>query len=213
MLSADNFFWRIDLRGGVMTRVAKWRELDRPEAALLGVQYIGNDMGEHRGAWLLRKASASSVALLRHGLRRRAGPSPTPGSRSTTRTSSSPKGTQVIGELPNLLGPGMTGQMTYYSTARGAQVFSAGAFSLAGSIRQKAVARLVENIWAGFTSGSRHNPPSMNPRQGRRMIRFRTDIEGLRGVAVLLVFLDHLRVPGFPGATSASMSSSSSPAT
>ena len=48
----------------------------------------------------------------------------------------------MIGELPNLLGPGMTGQMTYYSTSRGAQVFSAGAFSLAGSIRQKPVAQL-----------------------------------------------------------------------
>ena len=56
----------------------------------------------------------------------------------------------MIGEIPNLLGPGMTGQMTYYSTSRGAQVFSAGAFSLAGSIRQKPVAQLVENIWARF---------------------------------------------------------------
>ena len=57
----------------------------------------------------------------------------------------------MIGELPNLLGPGMTGQMTYYSTSRGAQVFSAGAFSLAGSIRQRTVAQLVENIWNRFT--------------------------------------------------------------
>ncbi len=38
--------------------------------------------------------------------------------------------------------------MTYYETARGAKVFSAGAFSLAGSIRQKPVAQLLENIWA-----------------------------------------------------------------
>src|SRR4051795_11077464 len=29
------------------------------------------------------------------------------------------------------------------------------------------------------------------------MIRFRRDVEGLRGVAVLLVVLDHLDVPGF----------------
>src|SRR5215210_7027054 len=52
-LSANNFFWRIDLRGRTMTRVAKWRDLGRPEASLLGVQYIGNDMGEHRGPWLV----------------------------------------------------------------------------------------------------------------------------------------------------------------
>ena len=56
----------------------------------------------------------------------------------------------MLGELPNLLGPGMTGQMTYYSTSRGAQVFSAGAFTLAGSIRQKPVAQLLENIWDRF---------------------------------------------------------------
>jgi hypothetical protein len=38
--------------------------------------------------------------------------------------------------------------MTYYTTPRGAKVFSAGAFSLAGSIRQRPVARLLDNIWA-----------------------------------------------------------------
>ena len=149
MLSADNFFWRIDLRNGVMTRIAKWRELGRPEAALLGVQYIGNDRGEHRGAWHLRKAPATGWLF--------AGTGSTTGRAFSNAgveidhtAPSSPRGTQVIGEIPDLLGPGMTGQMTYYSTSRGAQVFSAGAFSLAGSIRQRPVARLLENIWARF---------------------------------------------------------------
>jgi len=149
MLSADNFFWRIDIRNGVMTRIAKWRELGRPEAALLGVQYIGNDRGEHRGAWHLRKAPATGWLF--------AGTGSTTGRAFSNAgveidhtAPSSPRGTQVIGEIPDLLGPGMTGQMTYYSTSRGAQVFSAGAFSLAGSIRQRPVARLLENIWARF---------------------------------------------------------------
>ena len=57
-LSANNFFWRIDLRGRTMTRIAQWRNLGRPEASLIGVQYIGNDMGEHRGPWLVRPAAA-----------------------------------------------------------------------------------------------------------------------------------------------------------
>jgi len=150
MLSADNFFWRIDLQNGVMTRIAKWRELGRPEAALLGVQYIGNDTGTHRGAWHLRKAPATDWLF--------AGTGSTAGKAFSNAgieidhtASSSPRGTQVIGEIPDLLGPGMTGQMTYYSTSRGAQVFSAGAFSLAGSIRQRPVAKLLENIWARFT--------------------------------------------------------------
>jgi hypothetical protein len=156
MLSADNFFWRIDLKNGVMTRIAKWRELDRPEAALLGVQYIGNDMGEHRGAWQLRKAPATSWLFAGTGYGAGTAFS-NAGIEIDHTNSSSPKGTQVIGELPNLLGPGMTGQMTYYSTPRGAQVFSAGAFSLAGSIRQKPVAQLLENIWARFAGA----PPTL----------------------------------------------------
>ena len=48
-LSANNFFWKITIRDHVMTRIAKWRDLGRPEAALIGVQYFHNDMGEHRG--------------------------------------------------------------------------------------------------------------------------------------------------------------------
>jgi hypothetical protein len=155
MLSADNFFWRIDLENGVMTRIAKWRELDRPEAALLGVQYIGNDEGEHRGAWLLRKAPATDWLFAKTGVAVGQGFS-NAGIEIDHTNSHSPRGTQVLGELPNLLGPGMTGQMTYYSTSRGAQVFSAGAFTLAGSIRQKPVAQLLEKIWDRFVG----SPPA-----------------------------------------------------
>jgi len=37
--------------------------------------------------------------------------------------------------------------MTYYETKAGAKVFAAGAFTLAGSIRQPAVQRLLANLW------------------------------------------------------------------
>ncbi len=146
-LSANNFFWRIDLRGNVMTRVAQWRDLGRPESALLGVQYIGNDEGEHRGAWIVRTSAASRSLF--------AGTGSATGERFSNAgieidhtTSHSPKGTQVMAEIPNLLGPGMTAQMTFYETRNGARVFSAGAFTLAGSVRQRPVARLLENVWA-----------------------------------------------------------------
>ena len=43
----------------------------------------------------------------------------------------SPKGVQVIAEIPDLFGPGFTAQMTYYETKGGAKVFAAGAFTLA----------------------------------------------------------------------------------
>jgi hypothetical protein len=41
----------------------------------------------------------------------------------------------------------MTAHMTYYETPAGAKVFSAGAFTLAGSVRQPAVQRLLANLW------------------------------------------------------------------
>jgi hypothetical protein len=37
--------------------------------------------------------------------------------------------------------------MTYYTTPAGAQVFAAGAFSLADAIRNPQVRRLVTNVW------------------------------------------------------------------
>ena len=48
-LSANNFFWRVTRHGDFLTRKAQWRDLGRPESALIGVQYIGNDRGVHRG--------------------------------------------------------------------------------------------------------------------------------------------------------------------
>jgi hypothetical protein len=41
----------------------------------------------------------------------------------------------------------MSGQMTYYELPNGAKVFAAGAFTLAGSIRQPPVQRLLANLW------------------------------------------------------------------
>jgi hypothetical protein len=144
-LSANNFFWRVDVRGDVMTRVAQWRDLGRPESALLGVQYIGNDSGEHRGPWLIRDAEPSRWLFAGARLKGTDRFS-NAGIEIDHTTSRSPHGTRVVAEIPNLLGPGMTAQMTWYETRHGSKVFSAGAFTLAGSIRQPTVSRLVDNV-------------------------------------------------------------------
>lgn len=145
-LSANNFFWRIDLHGRTMTRVQKWRELGRPEASLLGVQYIGNDMGEHRGPWLVGPAAAESWIF--DGVKLRSNNEfSDAGIEIDAVAPSSPRQTRVLAAIPNLLGPGMTAHMTYYETKAGAKVFAAGAFTLAGSIRQPAVQRLLSNLW------------------------------------------------------------------
>jgi hypothetical protein len=144
-LSANNFFWKVVTRGNVMYRVRLWREIGRPEAALVGVQYIGNDMGEHRAPWIVRDVSSAPWLFADTNLRVGARLS-SAGIEIDKTHPSSPRGTKVLAELPNLLGRGMTGQMTYYEKG-GAKVFAAGAFTLAGSVRQPVVNRLLDNLW------------------------------------------------------------------
>ena len=59
----------------------------------------------------------------------------------------SPDGVEVIAEIPDLLGPGFTAQMTYYETRHGAKVFAAGAFTLAGQALEPGVPRVLANLW------------------------------------------------------------------
>jgi hypothetical protein len=144
-LSANNFYREVVIRDGVMHRGLTWRELGRPEAALVGVEYLINDKGEHRGPYIVR--SMRGVAWLFAGTRLR------PGSRFGNAgieidktASSSPPGTKVVAELPDLMGPGLTGQMTYYQRG-GAKVFAAGAFTFAGACLWPTNREIMENLW------------------------------------------------------------------
>jgi hypothetical protein len=144
-LSANNFFWRTVISHNHMTRVAKWRDVGRPEAALIGVQYIGNDNGTHRDAYHVRDTQSAPWLF--------AGTNLVNGSTFSSFgieidkvASSSPRGTHVLAVLPNLLGPGRTGQMTYYEKG-GAKVFAAGAFTLAEDVWSSPVDVMIENLW------------------------------------------------------------------
>ena len=151
-LSANNFFWQVVRRGDLFERTRKWRQLGRPEAALIGVQYRAN-AGPllTRGAFVVRDVTAVSWLF--------AGTRLGPGSRfgqdwgiEIDHTSpDSPTGIQVIAEIPDLFGPGLTAQMTYYETRAGARVFAAGAFTLAGWIGDPVIARVAENLWRRLT--------------------------------------------------------------
>src|SRR2546423_6749526 len=144
-LSANNFYWKIVILGHVMTRIAKWRDLGRPEAALLGVEYFHNDGGEHRGNWVVRDAGRFGWLLAGTGLGN-GGSISNGGIEADHITSASPRSTAVVAPIRDLYGPGMTAQMTYYEKG-GAKVFAAGAFTLAGGIRQPKVAQLIDNLW------------------------------------------------------------------
>jgi hypothetical protein len=159
-LFANDFFWRIVIHADVMTRTSRWRDLGRPEAALIGVQYRGNDRGRRKGAWLVRKTTATPSLFADTGL--------TPGSHIgrggieiDARSADSPPNLHVLAEIPNLYGPGFTAQMTYYETSTGAKVFAAGAFGLVESIlepdkplpdraarlNEAGSRRFLENLW------------------------------------------------------------------
>ena len=146
-LSANNFFWRTVKHGSVMQKTQQWRDLDRPEASLIGVQYRGNDRGGHRGPWIVREASAAPWLFA--GTKLKDGSEFGSGGIEIDKTApESPRSVHVIAEIPNLFGPGFTAQMTYYENAAGAKVFAAGAFTLAGSVLDDpVVSRLVANLF------------------------------------------------------------------
>ena len=87
-LSANNFFYRVNRNGDTITRIGRWRDLGRPESALIGVQYFAWNEGRpsvpytihgaRREAWLFAgthlataTTSASSASRSTAGRRRR----------------------------------------------------------------------------------------------------------------------------------------------
>ena len=146
-LSANNYFWEVVRHSGSITKTRLWRDLHRPEARLIGVQYLANGKAPRR-PWIVRRAGAASWVFAGTGLRH--GSSFASGGVEIDRVAGgSPRGVQVLAEIPNLFGPRATAQMTYYGTPSGARVFAAGAFYFTRMINfDPVVARIVENLWS-----------------------------------------------------------------
>jgi hypothetical protein len=147
-LSADNFFWRVDLSGRRLWRIQLWRNLGRPEAQLIGVQYRGNDRGGHVAPYIVTNAEAAP--WLFSGLNAVDGAalgSARYGIEFDMTSPSSPPGTTVLATVSPGLGDGtILGQMSYYETAAGAKVFAAGTLGFSGSDNPVATV-LFENLW------------------------------------------------------------------
>ncbi|HEX7084701.1 MAG TPA: N,N-dimethylformamidase beta subunit family domain-containing protein [Gaiellaceae bacterium] len=151
-LSANNFFRRVDRLGQTLKLVGLWRDLGRPEAALAGVQYRASDRGTHQYPFVLTDEGAASWALAGTGLAA-GGTFGRYGIEIDATTPDSPPGTQVLAEIPNALGPGLTAQMTYYETLAGAKVFSAGALNFGGEVLLWETSKtLLENVWQRLAS-------------------------------------------------------------
>jgi hypothetical protein len=146
-LSANNFFWKVVRHGPLVERVGQWRQLGRPEASLIGVQYHGNDEGERRGPMVVGDTGAAPWLFAGTGL----APGDTFGRfgiEIDARAPFSPRGTAVVASVRGLFGEGMDAEMTYYERPSGAKVFAAGAFTLAGLADSHVGTRILDNLVA-----------------------------------------------------------------
>ena len=142
-LSANNFFYKVVKRGDSMDGRWRWRDLGRPEAQLVGAQYVdwNHDTYPNKpytvaghGSWLFKGTSYRSFGVY--------------GIEVDAIAPSSPRGTRVLARIPDIFGPGKSAQMTYYETARGSRVFAAGVMNFGGSALWPPVRPLLANLWS-----------------------------------------------------------------
>jgi len=147
-LSANNFYARVAISRSRMTCIGRFRAFGKPEAALIGVQYV--DWWRRRypsRPFVVRSVAAAPWLFRGTGLRVGDRFGHRYGIEIDARAHSSPRGTRVISELPSIFGPGKTAQMTYYRTRAGAKVFAAGAMNFEAP-QSRATKRMLRNLWA-----------------------------------------------------------------
>jgi len=150
-LSANDFFYKVVKQGDRMDGRWRWRDLGRPEAALVGSAYVdwNHDRypnrpfvvtGAERAPWLFRGTELrDGTAFGVYGIE------------VDARTDASPPGTRVLARIPGIFGRGENAEMTYYTTGAGAKVFSAGVMNFGGSALWPVVSTLLENLWTELT--------------------------------------------------------------
>jgi len=154
-LSANNFFWRVTQTGKRLRKVVQFRQAGRPEARLIGVQYRANDDGQKQGLFVVRSASTAPWLWEGTGLSDGATFGQAVGGYGIeidATTPDSPPGTLVLADIPDLYGPGLTAQMTYYETPAGAKVFAAGSLDFGGSATYQPMRRMLDNLWARLSA-------------------------------------------------------------
>jgi hypothetical protein len=147
-LSANDFFYAVSKHGDEMDGRTRWRDIGRPEAALVGAQYVdwNHDRYPNRA---FRVTDTASAPWLFRGTGLHDGSTfGVYGIEIDAVAPSSPPGTKVLARIPDEFGPGKSAEMTYYTTPRGAKVFSAGVMNFGGSALWPQVRTMVANLWA-----------------------------------------------------------------
>ena len=139
-LASNDLYWRIDIDGTTMHRIDQWRDLQRPESALVGAQYVGSKTND-TAVNTVGDAPADAWAFAGIGLK--AGDTfGNSGNEFDLTTSASPPGTQVLATVRT---PYHRSEMTYYDLGA-AKVFDAGTF-FTGRVLQTPESQLIENVW------------------------------------------------------------------
>jgi hypothetical protein len=154
-LSANNFFYKVDVQGNTMLGRTRWRDIGRPEAALIGAQYVGWDEDKYANH-PYHVVNTEAAPWLFTGTQLRNGSRfGNYGIEIDEPNDVSPEGTHVLAVIPQEFGPGKPAKMTIYRVG-GSTVFDAGAFNFGASAHWPAVSRLVDNLWSRL-SGERHD--------------------------------------------------------
>ncbi len=146
-LSANNFFYRVDRRGDTITRDGRWRDLGRPEAALIGAQYVNWYQERYRNRPYIVTGTAQAPWLFRGTGLAEGARFGGYGIEIDAKAPRSPAGTRVLARIANIFGPGKSAEMTYYTTPAGAKVFDAGVINFGGTSMWPAVREMMRNIW------------------------------------------------------------------
>ena len=152
-LSANNFFYQVKVAGNTMTGRTPWRDLGRPEAALIGAQYAGWDEGNYpnrpyritntaAAPWLFKDTHLHDGSIVGNY-----------GIEVDEPNAASPPHTHVLAEIPNELGPGKPAEMTIYTRGR-STVFDAGAINFEASAHWPALSRFFSNLWSHLSGES-----------------------------------------------------------
>ena len=146
-LSANNFFYKVQVSGNTMTGRIPWRRVGRPEAALVGAQYAGWDEGNYPNR-PYRITDTAAAPWLFKGTGLHDGSSVgNYGIEVDEPSSASPPQTHVLAAIPDELGPGKPADMTIYTRGR-STVFAAGAINFEASAHWPALSRFFSNLWS-----------------------------------------------------------------
>jgi hypothetical protein len=155
-LSANNFFYKVKVSANTMTGRTRWRDLGRPEAALVGAQYAGWDEGKYPNQPYRIVNTAAALWLFEGTGLHNGSRVGNYGIEVDEPNAASPPHTHVLAEIPNELGPGKPAEMTIYTHGR-STVFDAGAINFGASAHWPALSRFFSNLWShlsGETSGN-----------------------------------------------------------